>query len=97
MYFPGVFEPPIDGVYLLTAYVITAGSDGGDLYIKNNDAVLCSAWVPGANFYTATCSAVAQLAVGDSVRVTGNSANPTSISAPHSGFAGHIISDNLTV
>ena len=94
--FLGVFNPPVDGTYLLTVYAITVGTDGGPMYIKKNDAVLCSAWVVEANAYTATCSAVTQLAVGDSVRVTGSSSNPATIQAPYCGFVGHIISDNLT-
>ena len=45
---------------------------------------------------TAMCSVIAELAVGDSVRVTGDSSNPARIGASYSGFNGHIISDNLT-
>ena len=39
---------------------------------------------------------MAQLAVGDSVRVMGDSTNPAGIRAGLSGFAGHVISDNLS-
>ena len=69
------------------------GAANGPMHIKNNDDVLCTAWIDA---YTATCSAVAQVAIGDSVRVTGDSTESASIFADYSGFAGHIISDNLT-
>ena len=66
------------------------------MHIKNNDAVLCQAYVYESNAYSATCSTIIQLAIGDSVRVTGNSKYSASIYAYYSGFGGHIISDNLT-
>ena len=96
MYFPGVFIPPVDGVYLLTTQAITEGTLGGHMFIKKNDEILCQTYVYPADAYASSCSAVAQLAAGDSVRVTGNSDQPASIDAAYSGFAGHIISDKLT-
>ena len=88
----GVFEPPFDGVYLLTAYAVSYNLDG-PMYIKNNDVVLCSTWITHAGTETTTCSAVAQLAIGDSVRVTGESDNPATIDGKYAcGFVGHIIS-----
>ena len=68
----------------------------GTLFIKNNDIELCQMWVNPAADDTGSCSAIAQLAVGDSVRVTGSSANPATLHSFCSGFIGHIISDNLT-
>ena len=70
--------------------------ESGDIYIKNNDDVLCRTWVDIVDNGAATCTAIAELAIGDSVRVTGVSGNPAGIQAAYSGFAGHIISDNLT-
>ena len=63
----------------------------GPIYIRNNDTVLCEGWMAAADLETATCSAVAELAIGDSVRVTGDSSDPAIISTGRSGFAGHII------
>ena len=91
-----MFDPPVDGVYLLTTYALSIGADGGDMYIKNNEDILCTAYIYPAPSYIATCSTIVQLAAGDSVRVTGSSSDPASINAPYCGFAGHIISDNLT-
>ena len=60
--------------------------------MKNNDAILCKGFVtPEGGSETGTCSAIAELAVGDSVRVTGDNSNPAIIIAGYSGFAGHII------
>ena len=67
------------------------------MYIKNNDVVLCQAYIPqGGEGEMGTCTAIAQLVTGDSVRVTGDSGNPAQIQGSWSGFTGHIISDNLT-
>ena len=91
-----MFEPPIDGVYLLTVYAIATPDQDGPVIIKNNDVELCRTWVAATSIETGTCSAVAQLAVGDSVRVTGDSSFAATIEAVYSGFVGHIISDNLS-
>ena len=93
-FFTGVFDPPVDGVYLLTAYADSASPQDGPVYIKNNDEVLCQFYI-AADTFGAGCTAIAELAVGDPVRVTGDSANPAEIQAPWSGFAGHVISDSL--
>ena len=85
-----MFEPPIDGTYALTVYILGVANYNGPAIIKNNDNELCRTYTTG------TCSVVAQLAIGDSVRVTGDSIDPTAIEATYSGFLGHIISDNLT-
>ena len=65
--FPGVFIPPVDGVYLLTTQAITEGTLGGHMFIKKNDEILCQTYVYPADAYASSCSAVAQLAAGDSV------------------------------
>ena len=62
-----MFEPPIDGTYLFTVYAVTLYVDG-PVYIKNNDAVLCQAYIPqGGEDETGTCTVIAQLAAGNSV------------------------------
>ena len=94
--YTGVFNPPIAGVYLLTVYAMS-NIDYGIMYIKNGDVVLCSTLIAQTDpEEVATCTAIAQLAVGDSVRVTGNSGNTATIRGSYSGFAGHIIGDNLS-
>ena len=95
--FLGIFEPPVDGVYIITAYAVTWGYDDGPMYIKNNGDVLCQAHVYPSEGIAFSCSAIVQLVIGDSVRVTGDNANPGAIQAIWSGFVGHIINDNLTV
>ena len=40
---------------------------------------------------------IAKLAIGDSVRVTGDSGDPAIIQATSPGFVGHITSYNLTI
>ena len=88
----GTFEPPVAGVYLLTVYATTAAISNGPIFIKSNDAVLCQGYVTSTSGQeTAACTAVAELAVGDSVRVTGDSDAPAVIYADTAGFAGHII------
>ena len=80
--FLGVFEPPVSGVYILTVYAVTSSVTSGPIYIKNNDAILCQGFVTDlGGTETATCSAIAELAVGDSVRVTGDSSDPAVILA----------------
>ena len=86
----------MDGVYFLTAYAQSYGGDAGNMFIKNNDAVLCQAYVYPTSGIAESCSAIVQLDIGDSVRVTGASSDPTTLTALYSGFVGHIISDNLT-
>ena len=94
--FSGVFRPPVDGVYQLTFYGLVAVTDVGDVYVKRNDDVLCQAFLRGNEVHdTATCTVVAELTTGDSVRVTGNSAYPTVLRGESwSGFAGFLIYDN---
>ena len=62
------------------------------MYIRNNDDVLCRTWISSGAGITGTCTAVAELLVGDSVRVTGDSDDPAVIYSQQSGFAGFIIS-----
>ena len=94
--FPGVFRPPVDGVYVLTFYGLMAGTDSGSIYIKQEDNVLCQGWFQGnEESSTSTCTAIAELTEGDSVRVTGSSANPTSLRGGlQSGFAGFLLYDS---
>ena len=94
--FSGVFRPLVDGVYQLTFYGLVAVTDVGDVYVKRNDDVLCQAFLRGNEVHdTATCTVVAELTTGDSVRVTGNSAYPTVLRGESwSGFAGFLIYDN---
>ena len=90
----GVFEPPVDGVYVLTIYGRTSSVTNGPMYLRNNDDILCSTWITEDYdlFTTGTCTAVVELVVGDSVRVTGSSENPAVIAGGDSGFTGFIIS-----
>ena len=84
----------MEGVYLLTVYAVSAQVSNGPMYIKNNDDVLCETQITESDFSGATCTAIVELSVGDSVRVTGDTSNPGVIIAGQSGFAGHIIVDN---
>ena len=43
--FSGVFRPPADGVYVLTFYGLTAGTNSGNIYIKQNDDRLCRGYL----------------------------------------------------
>ena len=90
----GVFEPPVDGVYVLTIYGRSTHTANGPMYLRNNDDILCTTWITeGSNLgTTGTCTAVVELVVGDSVRVTGSSDDPGIIAGDQSGFAGFIIS-----
>ena len=94
--FPGVFRPLVDGVYQLTFYGLVATGDGGSVYIKQNDDILCQGWLRNqVSVDTATCTAIAELIEGDSVRVTGNSDNPADLrGALQSGFTGFLIYDS---
>ena len=70
----------MDGVYQLTLYGLVVGTDGGNVYIKWNDNVLCQGWLRnGESDDTSTCTAIAELTEGDSVRVTGNSGDPADL------------------
>ena len=64
------------------------------MHLRNNDDILCETWITAASDVatTGTCTAVAELVVGDSVRVTGSSDDPANIAGRDSGFAGFIIS-----
>ena len=91
-----MLRPPVDGVYQLTFYGIVSGSDGGNVYIKRNDDQLCKGWLDVSNNGdTATCTAIAELTTGDSVRVTGDSADPSALRGDSfSGFTGFLIYDS---
>ena len=88
----GVFEPPLDGVYVLTVYAVANKTDRGPMFIKNNDDVLCHAQITeSSNQDTGTCTAIVELTIDDSVIVTGESSDPATIQANKSGFVGHYI------
>ena len=88
----GVFRPPVNGVYSLTVYGIVANDDGGNIMIKKDDTMVCSAWLQYNTIHsTAMCTATAQLVEGDSVKVTGTSSDPSVLDAPNSGFVGFLI------
>ena len=54
-----------------------------------------SSWITGSSgAKTATCSAIVKLAVGDSVRVTGDSSDQAVLQAGMAGFLGHMIARN---
>ena len=84
----------MDGVYVLTVYTRTTSTANGPMFLRNNDDILCSTWLPqDATVYaTGTCTAVVELVVDDSVRVTGSSDDPAIIAGGDSGFVGFIIS-----
>ena len=87
-----MFEPPLDGVYVLTVYAATTTANAGPMYIKNNDDILCQAQITqNGKSDTGTCTAIAELNTGDSVRVTGDRTDPAIINALNSGFVGHYI------
>ena len=89
---PVVFEPPLDGVYVLTVYAATATTNSGPMYIKNNDDILCQTNITqDGKFDTGTCTAIVELTTDDSVRVTGATSDPAVIEGNHSGFVGHYI------
>ena len=95
LYFPGVFRPPADGVYVLTFYGLIAGTDSGNIYIKQNDDRLCRGYLRPEQYDTATCTVIAQLTEGDSVRVTGSSDDPSILRGDlYSGFTGFLIYDS---
>ena len=79
----GVFYAPVSGLYLLSVYARTA-DNGGYLYIKKNDEVVCATQVTDGNTNpsdakrhdSGTCSGIAELVPGDSVRVTGTNDSP---------------------
>ena len=93
----GAFDPPLDGVYVLTAYGRTNNYDYGSGYIKNNDDVLCQFYIGVfGSADAAGCTVTTELEIGDSIRLMGDGADPTGIEAVFSGFAGHVINDNLS-
>ena len=88
----GVFQPPLNGVYVLTVYAVTTTANAGPMYIKKNDDILCRAQITeGGAQDTGTCTAIVELTIDDSVRVTGDSSDPAEIQVDKSGFVGHYI------
>ena len=90
--FPGVFEPPVDGVYVFTVYAVTTTQSNGPMYIRSGGATLCEARITeGGQTETATCTAIAELTTDNLVRVTGDTNDRTFISGGNSEFVGHYI------
>ena len=83
-------------MYQLTFYGLVSGTAGGNVFIKRNDDRLCQAWLSYDDIGdTATCIAIAELTTGDSVRVTGDSADPSALRGDSwSGFTGFLIYDS---
>ena len=83
-------------MYQLTFYGFVSGTEGGSVFIKRNDDQLCKAWLEyDDDVDTATCTAIAELTMDDSVRVTGNNNNPSVLrGASFSGFNGFLIYDS---
>ena len=80
---------------MLTLYGLIAGTDSGNIYIKQNDDVLCQGYLRPEQYDTATCTAIAELTEGDSVHVTGSSIDPSILRGDlYSGFAGFLIYDS---
>ena len=90
-----MFRPLADGVYLLTFYGLVQGTDGGTVFIKRNDDRLCKAWLDHDNSIDiGTCTAIAELTTSDSVQVTGDSSEPSTLRGNlYSGFTGFLIYD----
>ena len=87
-----MFKPPLDGVYVLTIYAVTTIANSGNMHIKNNDDVLCTTRITASGQEdTGTCTAIVELTIDDSVRVTGDNSDPAAIQADKSGFVGHYI------
>ena len=62
LFHAGFFVPPVDGVYLLSVYAGRTDAEGGPMYMKNNDAMLCEAFITAdSNAEIVTCTAIAQL------------------------------------
>ena len=94
-HFSGVFRPPVDGVYQLTFYGLVATNDGGHVYIKQNDKILCRGYLRPEQYDTATCTAIAELTESDSVRVTRDSDDPADLrGVTETGFTGFLIYDS---
>ena len=94
LYILGVFNAPVPGLYLLTVYGQTVGPQFGSIHLMKNDQALCYASIgDDTTWNTASCTAIAELIPGDSVRVTGSSDRPITIAWLHSGFAGHLIQE----
>ena len=89
----------MNGVYVLTIYASSTSTANGPMFLRNNDDILCQTWITETSNLqpTGTCTAVVELVVGDSVRVTGNSDDPAVINGGTSGFAGFIISWNIII
>ena len=87
----GVFRPPVDGTYLLTVYARSRGNDG-IMRIKNGDSgLLCKTWIADEEGEISSCTAIAELRTTNTVRVTGDNANPAELDSGYAGFAGHLI------
>ena len=93
--FPGAFQPPADSAYALMFYGLIAGTNSGNIYIKQNDHVLCRGYLCPEQYDTAICTAIVDLATGNSVRVTRSSGNPSILRGDlYSGFNSFLIYDS---
>ena len=88
-----MFTPPVTGVYLLSLYAKSFNDQDGFIYIKSNDRILCEVYIgdPDDIWESMSCTAVAELTAGDTVRVAGSSTHPARLEAPFAGFSGHLV------
>ena len=88
----GVFTPPVSGLYQLSVYARSMGSSG-PIFIRSNDKVLCSQYIGSGSetVESMSCTTLAELTAGDTVRVTGLSSDTVTIQNDNCGFSGHLV------
>ena len=80
------------GTFMFSMHMKAAGNSDGPIAIRrNDDDIICNAWVSKGSGKVSSCSAVVRLYVGDKVKVTGSDADTAIIKKSHNGFSGFLI------
>ena len=71
-----MFKANTFGTFMFSMHVKAAGNSDGPIAIRrNDDDIICNAWVSAGPDDVSSCSAVTHLYFGDKVKVTGSNAD----------------------
>ena len=87
-----MFKANTFGTFMFSMHVKAVGNSDGPIAIRrNDDAIICNAWVSDGPGEVSSCIATVHLYFGDKVKVTGSDDDTAIIKKSHNGFSGFLI------